>query len=308
MVRARVRTSLLLALGASFAAETAARADEPISFSIAGTVPAGCPPLSRFVDEVTGRTSRAQHRGLGEGRRFRLVIEERASLFRGRLEAMETGGGQAGREVTAHRCNELMSALALSLALALDPDATTAPVSALALPENAPEVRRWRLAAGAEATGAFLPAILVGPSVALESTLGRLSVRLAARYLRLVPRDALTYADVHLAAAALTLCPISRDSPSGIGYAACLAVEGGAVVGRGRNLDNPKTPVFPWLAAGALVRAGWMSAGTLGFEVEAGGVVPLTRPELVTTAPTRSVANAHGVAVQVGAHALLRFR
>ncbi|HEY4119893.1 MAG TPA: hypothetical protein VGM56_18630 [Byssovorax sp.] len=123
------RAVALVAALALFALACAARAQdgtEPIRISFAA--PPGCPDELAFTTELRGRTPRARPAWQGEpARTFRITITRHRDTTLGNLTIEEPGGvGSAVREVTGRTCPEVVSALALITALAIDPHASTA--------------------------------------------------------------------------------------------------------------------------------------------------------------------------------------
>jgi hypothetical protein len=98
-----------------------------------------CPNRSAFIAEVTARTARARFVDEGAGvRGFRVTIRTEGDRSTG---ALVSDSGQAGaeRRVSGKTCTEVVSALALITALAIDPTASTrSSVSPPAEPMPAP--------------------------------------------------------------------------------------------------------------------------------------------------------------------------
>jgi hypothetical protein len=89
---------------------------------------ASCPTEGRFVREVTARTERARVATPGEAARaFLVTVTPETGTIRGLLSITSLGGSVSRREVTGDTCSEVVSALALITALAIDPSAATAP-------------------------------------------------------------------------------------------------------------------------------------------------------------------------------------
>jgi hypothetical protein len=123
---------LALALGARAAG---AADSEPIRirFEAAG----GCPDEAAFLDQIRARTAKARVAVAGEkARTFSVRLTQEGRSIRGRLSiSIEESADTADlREVTGERCAEVVSALALITALAVDPRASTAPPARLPLP------------------------------------------------------------------------------------------------------------------------------------------------------------------------------
>jgi hypothetical protein len=87
----------------------------------------GCPDASVFLEEIQGRTSLARVAGPGDkALAVRVRIAARGRGSSGRLDLGE-GEDALTREVEGASCEEVVSALALITALAVDPHARTSP-------------------------------------------------------------------------------------------------------------------------------------------------------------------------------------
>jgi hypothetical protein len=94
--------------------------------------PPSCPDQSAFSWQVSARTTRARLVEASESARtFRIVISLVDSTHLGRLTIVEVDGRQSVRELQAPSCSELVDALALVTALAIDPRADTRPLETL---------------------------------------------------------------------------------------------------------------------------------------------------------------------------------
>lgn len=99
---------------------------EPIA--TAYDAPAECPSADAFFREITGRTSRA--RAARSGERARVIhvalVAEALGGFIGRLLIEDGATWSSAREVKGATCHEVVEALGLIAALAVDPKASTA--------------------------------------------------------------------------------------------------------------------------------------------------------------------------------------
>jgi hypothetical protein len=87
-----------------------------------------CPDEGRFSQAVTARTDRMRRAAEGEpARAFVVNITRDTTAIRGALSITGLDGSVSKREVTGESCNEVVSALALITALAIDPQASIAP-------------------------------------------------------------------------------------------------------------------------------------------------------------------------------------
>jgi hypothetical protein len=126
--------SAMLAL--TMLARGRARADETERVRLGYRAPAGCPTRDAFVAQVGRRTSRAEWQSEGDDlRHFDVRVERHGTRSAtGRLEIRAPGVAAATRNVKGRNCDEVVEALALVTALAVDPKAKTAP-----LPDLGPE-------------------------------------------------------------------------------------------------------------------------------------------------------------------------
>jgi hypothetical protein len=86
----------------------------------------GCPGESRFREEIEGRTERARWAAENErARTFVVTVTLENEIVRGSLSITSVDGSASRREVTGDTCSEVVSALALITALAIDPSAST---------------------------------------------------------------------------------------------------------------------------------------------------------------------------------------
>ncbi len=103
-----------------------ARADEePIDLSYRAYE--GCPSERQFLEQVVGRAAKtlvASERA--RGRKFVVTVAPQRKEAIGKLEIV-AGETTASREVTGANCTEVVSALALFTALAIDPNASMEP-------------------------------------------------------------------------------------------------------------------------------------------------------------------------------------
>jgi hypothetical protein len=134
-----VTTALLLLPRASAAqkAEKQAPAEqgsEEVLLVYEDAAPADCPTQAEFEAEVTKLTGKAHFTKQRGARRVRIELDNRGSDVLGRLVTGD-GKNQSSREVRGKDCREVSSALAIAVALTIDPDALLAPSE---LPEDTP--------------------------------------------------------------------------------------------------------------------------------------------------------------------------
>jgi hypothetical protein len=122
-----VTTALVLVPRASAAqAKTSAGApvadSEAVSLLYEDSPPADCPTEAEFEAEVTKLTSKAHFTKQRRARRVRIELSSSGHDVVGRLISGD-GKNQSSREVRGKDCREVSSALAIAVALTIDPEA-----------------------------------------------------------------------------------------------------------------------------------------------------------------------------------------
>jgi hypothetical protein len=119
------------------AEEEPARAGESALVSVWYRGAEGCPDGTVFIRQVASRTGRARLAEVGDRVDFVVTLGVKDSVSVGRLERQTARGTVAIRELSGDDCEQVADALALTLALTLEPDES--PV-AEALPPSAADV------------------------------------------------------------------------------------------------------------------------------------------------------------------------
>jgi hypothetical protein len=159
----------LVAFAAGLSAEVVrGQGEEAEPIRIAFSAPAGCPDVTAFIDQVTARTPKARLAAEGErARTFKIVVTQEGRRARGSLAIEAPPERPSTREVTGEQCAEVISALSLITALAVDPRASTAPTESLvrasALPSAPASARTAQ-------PGPPLPPYVLLPPSAVELT------------------------------------------------------------------------------------------------------------------------------------------
>jgi hypothetical protein len=277
--------------------------------------PAGCPPADAFFSGVHARTPRARRAAEGAGARtFVVTLGARDGEISGTLVIRSTDDAESERVVSGDTCEEVVSALALIAALAIDPHASAAPVpveaaapppppSSPPAPAPASEVPAreaprpsptsgplggWRLATSVDASiaGGVTPRSAFGVPVMIHvlgarGTGGR---ALAPTFHLGFERASTGTGDVQGGASArftwtvgiVEGCP-HRFQSGPISFEPCLRFEAGALRGEGANIAPAREDTRAWLALGAALRAEWSVLGPLFVEAEAGARAPFFR-------------------------------
>jgi len=301
-----------------------ATAQDVVAVRIEYHAPAGCPDGRAFVLQVSGRTAR--FRSSDDSPRAFVVELTVTDGARGRLTTID-GDARATRELHGDTCEEVVSALALVAALAIDPNASTLPVTpapplvvtpaAAPPPPPSPMPRRkalpWHLdlGFGVEATGAVSPSdVLVGlgPFVEGSVDLGafapalRLSLRAAPARASPVESGGTAHFGWWLVTAeACVRWSLVRDS-SGRTFAVAPCARAGVGMLRvdGSDVFSPRGEGRAWLDLGSLVRVRWAPLRIGFIELTGGAVFPLTRDRFHFDNPDTTVHRAALVGALVG--------
>ncbi len=267
------------------------------------------------VETRLGRPLRASGTVIPDGERFELRLRT------------EDGGLQGERVLHGASCQEVTSAAALIVALAVDPkavaateaQAATPPAAgvpaATASPAAAPPVAppppslvpppdhesgasvpvTFGVDADVAADLGSLPGFAVGPSLGGALGLGRVRFGLAATYFapRFANAPAVTGkgtrgADVSLVVAGLSGCYLL--APGAVEVGACAELEGGARFASGSGFDTSNDATTPWLAAGGFVDLAVPLAGPVALRARVGAVAPFGRSPVRFTEKTGDVA------------------
>jgi hypothetical protein len=261
------------------------------------SAPEECADASAFSAQIAQRTTvwaRAQAE-----LRVRVLIEKSEGRLRGVL-TLEESGRQTVREVSSERCGEVVQALALIVAILVDPDADTRPLPEL--PEAAPvpgpaatgtrpaRARvnprvRWIPGAGTQLTVAtgVAGAALVGErwfaALSREGVGGpSVTLRLGVGHDR---TGTIEHGDGASSALSRNLvrfdgCGAALSEPS-FALSICGFAEAGRIDAFGVHPVRSEAPTLGWLAFGALARAAFRYERVLGLEAELGASLPMTR-------------------------------
>jgi len=119
-----------------FTARAASGSDPRAAITLSYHVATGCPSEGDFREAVAARTKEAEWATPNEVTERDLdvsVVNDR-DTFKGRLTVHKAGTPSATRHITGESCDEVIAALALVAALAIDPQAVTSPLPARSAP------------------------------------------------------------------------------------------------------------------------------------------------------------------------------
>lgn len=299
-----VRGSALFVALSTHMVAARASPDDHVPFILNYAAPPGCPGADRFLAEVAARTSVSRPAEPNErATRLTVIVKEVPGGDRGTLRLASPDGAVSARHVSAADCEQVVSALALMTALAIDPNASTAPAPSVAKrepvaasphgaksageasPRPLGSVRfRWRFQVGMGLEGlggvAPEPLLLVRPYAELGSTgASRFSsaFRLSAGFGRRVVRESSGGAEYTLLGGRIEGCPARWRASSAWQISPCLAVDAGRLEVVGVGITPAERVVPPWIAPGALVRLQWELVDVLVVEVSGEALFPLQR-------------------------------
>lgn len=262
------------------------------------TAPPACPSEAVFAGELRQRTRRPWiAAGRSSERTFRIAITSSEGMFRGRLVTETPGGSNRSDEIADDKCADVVSALAVKTALAIDagPPRPLPPTFRLE-PKNPlredprfmhpPAVLRldereppWRITLGAQLTALGGVAPGVSTAVSLFADLSRIAEGEEAATVRISVMRAQSFlvfnqeiVTMELVASRLEGCPLHRRFGA-FTFAPCFAVDTGVVEWEA----DPPSAVRQWLAVNVIGRAQVTLFGRLVLEGQVAAIIPLTR-------------------------------
>ena len=261
-----------------------------------------CADERGFFEQVTARTQRVRLANPSEPATALVVsIREVPGGLAGKLELRGDQGTTSAREVKAASCDQVVAALAIMAALAIDPDASTEPIPkprparppppkpvAEPPPSPTPVASASSLDSHFKAgvslsllTGVFdEPVLAVRPFVELaregRSSWGyalRLSV---ARFQSKVSRSEGT-GEFALFSGRLEGCPAHFRAWEPVWISACLAFDGGWLEAHGADVTPRQSVTRSWFAAGETTRIELRLLEILALEVSGEVFFPFVR-------------------------------
>lgn len=274
----------------------------------------GCPSEAVFSAEIRARIRRpVTFTDEASARQIRVRIPERGERVQGELEIVEPDGQRSTRAIAAATCDEVASGLALVVALALDPNANTDPLTPA---ERDPEPVPPPAAPADDAAETPRSVRRLVPFIGLNGGLGAghgpvargaAGVLLGARYetgsivspaLYLAPSwaktgvtgpayDRAVFSWTTLRADA---CPLRLPARSAFALLPCAAAETGQVSAKGDagSVDFPMEKSRFFGAVGPSLR-GHAGFGSWFVELGAGALFSLVRDEFVFEQPRISI-------------------
>ena len=258
---------------------------------------AGCGDATRFLAELDGRTTRLRPARDGE-HAITLIVElfGVAGGVRGQLTVRKPDGDLTVREVPGPNCEEVESALALIVALMVDPLAGNAEhvsVSTRDRPGTKPPANTaaptpraasgWSLRVEQRATlrSAVAPNLAWGQGLALmltrEGSGLHPSLGLSANLARSTTSQRLGSAEFEWAAAQLAVCPVGFQPAPGWDLRACGTFQAGRLRGVGFETVNSATKSIFWGALGLELQGRVKLVGPLWLGGEGALELPFSR-------------------------------
>jgi len=279
--------------------------------------PPECPDKASFLEQLRAQTPNA--RPLDEGtpaRTLAVRVSRDGEALNGRLHIEELDGATSTREVSGAGCEEVVSALALVTALAIDAGPISTPPAPTASPKlpppprprpsspppsppkatftTAPPAARWELGVQAGAFGAIAPDLAWGGIVFVDrSEWGRTGLAYGFRVgLSLVQSPTVSrsegQASFQWAAVRLSGCPLALTAFA-LTARPCAGLDVGALTGEGAGIARPLRATRPWVAATLSARVAVLFAGRFVAEVEAGLTLPMIRDRFVFERPDQDL-------------------
>jgi hypothetical protein len=297
----------VLMLGSAAGAQ---EGQEPIRVEYQGAP--GCPDEPTFFSQVLARTPRARRAAdPAPARTFVVSLTRGAEASFGRLFIRGTDGSESERDVAGDTCEEVVSALSLITALAVDPRASLQPLAPAVAPTPAVDptpaaapapvpaplpppasgpapdpapAHPWHFALAFEASVAagVTPRVLfatplsvqaMGPEGRTPSPTFRVGFERASSGSVDVGGPTATFTWTLGIAEA---CP-HRWRFGKVAVEPCARVEAGVLEGIGANIAPARDSTRTWFALGATGRAEWAFLPPMFLDLEAGLSFPLVR-------------------------------
>jgi len=293
--------AVALAALAILACSRPARGDDAIPLQLSYSAPATCPDAAAYRAQVAARTPRGRPARGGEPAiALTVVVQDVPGGNTGTLELLTPDGAISMREVSAADCAQVVAALALVTALAIDPNASTAavpvpPAASAQLPRPptapapAPPAKdqsrdRWHFGLGllVEALGGVAPEVLFFPRPFVQVTRELdASFGYALRLSGARAHGEVTHqggsADFALLAGRLEGCPLRFSPTPRLALSACVPLDAGRLEAAGSGFTPSQRVARPWLSAGALARVEWQLVDVLVLEAAGELFFPIVR-------------------------------
>jgi len=294
----------------------------------------GCPDGPAFLERLEARSVPARLAQVGDAIDFVVTIGEASGKSEGLLERQTQAGAVSIRRLSGDDCGQVADALALSLVLALDPEAGAAaspptaspapppePRPAPARPPAVPPAKRnapsphsparavdWFIGLQGLVTTGVTPDPLLGGTMfgeveARRFSLPRSSLRLSAAGGFASSSTESAEFSIAVWSGELEVCPLGFGG-SAFTVKPCLGYALGRLAYSGNN-RNGRDDEALWSAFVPRGRLAWSISPRIRLEAQAGASFPLTRYELLSGDPRRVVYQTPPVGAAVGLGAAL---
>lgn len=271
---------------------SAANAEEPRRFTLDYQAGASCPDQAELLAEIRRRIPNAE-RALGGSPELHARLKVATSGGR-QLGSIDVDGleGFTHREVEAAECAEVVRALALILAIALDPDSES-PTDVTVGPTKPSQVvpnrigpalsgpgLRWAAGASVGFSGGVAPGAVLSEALFVELRRGldpgwSAHVRLEGVHAHGAATADAGTANFDLLALRVASCPYRVGV--NLAVSGCASFDWGRLQGSGSHTRAAHSESATWVGPGAFVAAELSVLPRLRLQLELGGLVPLVR-------------------------------
>jgi hypothetical protein len=307
---------------------------EDTPMRIAYSAPADCPDEGAFVERVRERVTLARFAEPGEmARTFRVTVQAKSKRSVARVEFVDADGQRVSRTIGADTCDEVVNAIALVTALAMDaraggkplapespagvsPAPTPAPAPTRPAPE--PDARRgpqraarWDAGSGLDVATAYAPTAAFGLRLFAEHAPSFFSLRATAMHADSgnVDVDGGS-ARFRFWGGRLEGCPLRLALGKQLEAVPCAGLDAGALDAKGlpgSGISSPKRATELWLAAVVVGRVVLEIDRMLLVEAQADARFPVLRHEFYLETPERDVHSVPAIGVGASLGVGLRF-
>jgi hypothetical protein len=307
----------------AFGLPAAGSVDTPIPIRIVFDAPADCSTVEVFYQGVRSRTDRVRRAETGEtGTELGVRVTKTSGSVHGELNITSEHGESDRREVDGETCNEVVEALSLTAALALDPTARVSPAPiapvpappAVVPPQPCPPPPPPPEPSGAFELGLHARATaaqVVTPDVSFGGSIGASVRPMASRPTGPTFGFAVAYLGndlvaepeavmTHMSTASVSACPIRFRAGSVFFLSPCALVEGGFLEARGIEVSNPAWAVRMWWSVGLEVVVEAELGAGFSLELAPSLDVPLVKRRFTTGNPPEPAGETPAVSPGVG--------
>jgi hypothetical protein len=277
--------------------------------------PPDCATAEAFYEAVRARTERARTVREGEaGVRVVVRLVRAGARVQGELRVIGERGESDTRRVDGGTCTEVVEALSLTVALAVDPTALLGPQESVVKlpppeppppppppppPAEPPRAIEVRLGLHAGGVGQVTPFVSFGGSGSLRVVAPWAAASSIGVGLRRYQNDLFREADnasVRTTLIDLTLCPKRFGDVASFTLEPCAVGLGGWLRASGLDVDERATVVRSYFAIGGLLIGSTPISSHWAVELEAALLVPLVKRRYTVANPERQVAETPGIA------------